>query len=119
VDLTITERADGTEIKVNPGLELLLDHDLRALAASLPNLKGAALKAISHAKLSGADAAILIGNYPKVESGTLDLDATGMLDGQPDVHLAVAAGQCLVDATTAPPADSHPFAAWVSGTCQP
>ena len=59
VDVSWARSNAGVEIKVNPGLELLLDHDLRALAAQLPDLKGAALKAVSHVRLSGVSPSVL------------------------------------------------------------
>ena len=87
----------------------------------LPSLKGAAVKAISSISLTGTGASVLFPtgkDEVKIEAGTLELDASGMI-GQTDVHIQALPNQCLLKSATTPPADSHPFAAWASGACAP
>ncbi|HEY3451215.1 MAG TPA: hypothetical protein VGK67_32960 [Myxococcales bacterium] len=121
VSVTYVKKADGAQLTFAPGLELLLDHDLRVLANQLPDLKGAALKAISSVKLTGTSPVLFFRDTPsevKVQSGTLELKATGMID-LADIAVTIGDGQCVLDNPTAPPADSHPFAGSVGGTCSP
>ncbi|MGC4117144.1 MAG: hypothetical protein QM765_21805 [Myxococcales bacterium] len=121
VSVTYVKKTNGVQVSFAPGLELLLDHDLRVLASQLPDLKGAALKAISSVKFTGTTPTLFVRNDPsetKVQSGTLELKATGMID-LADVSVTIAEGQCMVSSTTEPPANSHPFAGAAGGTCAP
>lgn len=121
VSITYVKKADGAQVSFAPGLELLLDHDLRALAAQLPDLKGAALKAVSSVRFTGTNPTLFLRSEPsetKVQSGKLELKATGMID-LPDIALTIDEGQCVQESATEPPADSHPFAGSSAGTCAP
>lgn len=127
VNLTLTKQADGVLVQVKPGFDLVVAHDLRAIAQQFTDLKGWALKAVSEVKLTGTDPSILVRNTAddgsggglQVKAGSLELKATDMLDGRPDVNVVVNAPQCVSESAD-PLADvDHPFKAVMADVCQP
>lgn len=122
--LSLSRDAAGTTVQVAPLLDVRVSVDLQVLASQFADIPGWALKATTRAHLFGSEPALFFpssseNHAPRVKSGSLELTASGMLDGKPDVSLSISSDQCLADAEGTFSDDDHPFSQLAAGACAP